>query len=198
MAAVPPKVLARHLAQARELPPRAAIFRICALIRAWRRGDRFAIESATRPADVAELLKLAEGRRRVVELGTATGWTTAALVLADRERRVLTFDPVVQDHRADYLALLPAAARRRIELVAATGADGAQNAGEQDLVFVDSTHEHDATVAEIIAWTPKLRSGGLLVLHDYENPAFPGVAAAVRDLELPGDVTGGMFVWSKP
>ena len=199
MPAVPPKILARHMAQVRVLPRRAAIHRARALLLAARRGDRFAIEAATRPADVAELLRLAGTRRRVVELGTATGWTAAALVLSDGRRTVESYDPVVQRNRERYLALLPAAARDRIELVRAPGADGAARSREPvDLVFVDSTHERAATVAEVTAWRPRLAPGGLLVLHDYENPGFPGVAEAVAELGLEGVVRGGMFVWSAP
>src|SRR5215207_6962484 len=115
--------LARLLVATRALPARAALFQVRAMVRAARLGDHWALQSSTRPADVAELLRLASGRRRVVELGTATGWTTGALLLADRERRLTSFDPVAREHRADYLALLPRAARERLELVRAPGSE---------------------------------------------------------------------------
>src|ERR687886_585802 len=98
-----PRSLARLLAGTRALPPRVAAFQARAMLRAWRLGDDWALESSTRPRDVAELLRLARGRRSVVELGTAAGWTAGALVLADRGRRVASFDPVVRDHREAYL-----------------------------------------------------------------------------------------------
>ena len=171
------------------------MFHTRALIAAWRVGDEFAWESVTRPADVATLLQLAEGRRSVVELGTATGWTSAAFVLADGERRVTSFDPVVQENRERYLALLPAAARDRLHLVQAPGAEGAAGFdGTVDFLFVDSTHEHAGTVAEVNAWRPRLAPGAVAVLHDYGNPAFPGVASAVEELGLQGEVVGGSFV----
>lgn len=187
--------VARRLAQVRALPPRVAWFHARALLLARRLGDDFAWRSATRPADVAELLRIAAGRRRVVELGTATGWGSGALVLADPERRVVSFDPVTQPNRDRYLALLPAAARARLELRDLPGDAGAATHPEPvDLLFVDSTHSRAGTVSEVLAWRPKLARDGLLVLHDFGNPAFPGVAEAVAELGLEGEARGGCFV----
>ena len=190
-----PDVLARY-AQVRVLPPRVARFQLRALHLARRLGDDFAWRSATRPPDVREILRLAAGRRTVAELGTATGWTAASLVLDDPERRVLTFDPVEQQHRAAYLALLPETASARIALHAMPGDEGAAAAAGAgvDFLFIDSTHSREGTVAEVQAWRPVLAENALIVLHDYGNPSFPGVAEAVADLGLGGDVRGGCFV----
>lgn len=179
----------------RALPPRVAWFHARALLLAWRVGDEFGWDAATRPADVATLLRLAAGHRSVAELGTATGWGAAAFVLADPERHVVSFDPVVQEHRERYLALLPAAARARLELVQSPGVDGARPV---DFLFVDSTHSHEGTVKELTAWRAQLTTGAVVVLHDYDNPAFPGVASAVVELGLKGAPTGGSYVWRVP
>jgi predicted O-methyltransferase YrrM len=177
------------------LARRIALFQWRAYRMARALGDEFALRSATRPHDVATLLRLAEGRRRVAELGTATGWTTAALALADPGRKVISFDPVVQDHRDAYLGLLPDDVRAQIELHALPGDEGAALVDEPvDLLFVDSTHDREGTVAEVTAWRPKLADDALVVLHDYGHPAYPGVAEAVSDLGLEGDVRGGCFV----
>jgi predicted O-methyltransferase YrrM len=189
----------KRLGQVRVLPPRVAWFQARALVLARRLGDEFGWRSATRPDDVAQLLKLATGRRRVAELGTATGWTAACLVLDDPRRKVISFDPVVQEHRARYLGLLPADARSRLDLRQSPGDEGAAGVDEPvDLLFIDSTHSRDGTVAEVNAWRPRLAPGAMVVLHDYENPAFPGVAEAVRDLGLEGEAQGGCFVWLAP
>ena len=189
-----PESLARY-AQVRGLPPRVARFQLRALKLARKLGDEFAWQSATRPADVKELIRLAAGRRRVAELGTATGWTAASLVLADPLRTVVTFDPVVQENREAYLALLDDADRERIQMLQLPGAAGpGYLEHEPELLFIDSTHERAGTVAEVRAWQPHLARDALIVLHDYGNPAFPGVAEAVADLGLEGDVRGGCFV----
>src|SRR3954467_7346591 len=85
---MPPRQLVRLLLATRALPRRAAVFQARAMLRAQRLGADWALQSSTRPADVAELLRLARGRRRAVELGTATGWTAGALLLAEPERRL--------------------------------------------------------------------------------------------------------------
>ena len=85
---MPPRQLARLLLATRALPARAALFQVRAMLRAQRLGDDWALQS-TRPADVAELRRLARGRRLAVELGTATGWTAGSLLLADRKRRLM-------------------------------------------------------------------------------------------------------------
>ena len=188
-----PRSLARLLAGTRALPPRVAAFQARAMLRAWRLGDDWALESSTRPRDVAELLRLARGRRSVVELGTAAGWTAGALVLADRGRRVASFDPVVRDHREAYLSLLPARARDRLELIRAPGHEA--RGQDVELLFVDSSHDRDATVAEVRAWLPRLAPGALLALHDHANPAYPGVAEAIAELGLGGRPHAGLWLW---
>lgn len=189
-----PEALARY-AQVRGLPPRVARFQLRALRLARRLSDEFAWQSATRPADVKELIRLADGRRRVAELGTATGWTAASLVLADPTRTVVTFDPVVQENRNEYLGLLEDADRERIQMLRLPGVEGpAYLEHKPELLFIDSTHEQEGTVAEVRAWLPHLARGALIVLHDYGNPAFPGVAEAVEELQLEGEVRGGCFV----
>jgi hypothetical protein len=178
-----PESLSRY-AQVRVLPPRVARFQLKALRMARRLGDDFAWQSATRPADVKQILKLAEGRRRVAEL-----------VMADPLRSVVSFDPVVQEHRDEYLGLLPAEARERLRLLPMPGVEGpAYLEVEIEFLFIDSTHERAGTVAEVKAWQPHLARDALIVLHDYGNPAFPGVAEAVEELRLEGDVRGGCFV----
>jgi predicted O-methyltransferase YrrM len=188
--------LARLLLATGALPRRTAVFQARAMLRAARLGDDWALQSSTRPADVAELLRLAKGRRRAVELGTATGWTAGALLLADPQRRLSSYDPVVREHRDAYLALLPRAARERLELVAAPGHEARDEGIE--LLFVDSSHERDATVAELRAWQPRLAPGALVVLHDYGNPAYPGVAEAVAELGLSGREHAGLWLWEAP
>ncbi len=193
---MPPRQLARLLLATRALPRRAALFQARAMLRAQRLGDDWALRSSTRPADVAELLRLARGRRRAVELGTATGWTSGALLLAEPERRLMSFDPVVREHREAYLRLLPRGARERLELVPAPGHEA--RGVHVELLFVDSSHDRDATVAEFRAWEPRLAPGALVVLHDYGNPAYPGVAEAVEELGLSGREHAGLWLWEAP
>jgi predicted O-methyltransferase YrrM len=178
------------------LPLPVALFQARAVVRAARSGDAFALQAASRPPDVRALLRLATGRRTLVELGTATGWTTASFVLADPARTVTSYDPVVQPGRARYAALVGPKARARMTFVQDTGEAGAAtwDGPPVDLLFIDSTHTREDTLGEFHAWRPNLAPGGLVVFHDYGNPEFPGVAEAVEELGLPGDVVGGSYV----
>jgi predicted O-methyltransferase YrrM len=183
------------------LPPRlprdVARFHRHARREASALGHEWGLRSATGRRDLAELLRLARGRRRVVELGTGPAWTAIALALADPRRRVVTYDPVEHEHRAHYLALAPEAAGR-IEFVAAAGAEARDPGGPVELLFVDSTHEREPTLAEFRAWRPRLAPGAVVAFHDYGHPEFPGVAEAVEELGLQGERRGGMLVWTVP
>ena len=44
----------------------------------------------------------------------------------------------------------------------------------------------------MLAWQPRMAPGGLVVLHDYGNPAYPGVAEAVAELGLEGAQQAGL------
>lgn len=52
-----------------------------------------------------------------------------------------------------------------------------------DFVFLDADHGREGCAADIAAWAPKVKPGGWLCGHDYENVDFPkfGVTAAVND-----------------
>lgn len=59
-----------------------------------------------------------------------------------------------------------------------------------DFLFIDGCHSYEAVKADIEAWTPHVREGGMILGHDYRTePAghegfvweFPGVAKAVHE-----------------
>lgn len=190
----------REVLRLRVLSPHIARFQWRARRRARELGDAFSLEASTRPADLARLLKLARGRRRVVELGTANGWTSIALALDDPERHVVTFDPFDRPERRAYLELVPEAVRRRITFVARPGEDGPAAIADRDpvgaieLLYIDSSHERSATVAEVRAWRPALDADALIVFDDYDHPDYPGVRQAVDDLGLEGEMVGTLHV----
>ena len=131
----------------------------------------------------------------MVELGAGTAWTTISLALAESERRVTGFDPIVRPERQRYLRLVGPRTRARIELVDAPGARGPSGDQAVDLLFVDSSHERDETIREFEAWRPVLAPDALVVFDDYGHPDYPGVAEAVAALELPGERQGTLFVY---
>lgn len=177
------------------LPRPVARFYLRAVLVALRTGDRRSLVGSSRPRELAALLRAAGDRRRAVEIGTGTAWTAIALALAHPGREVVSYDPNDYEERARYLALAPPTVRRRIRLIREPG-DGpdAQAAGPADLVFVDSSHELEETRRTVELWRARLAAGGVLALHDYGDPAWPGVAAAAAQLGLRGRAHGHMLL----
>ena len=53
-----------------------------------------------------------------------------------------------------------------------------------DFVFIDASHEYEDVKADIIAWLPKIKPGGVLAGHDYyigDFDYYPGVKQAVNE-----------------
>ncbi len=72
---------------------------------------------------------------------------------------------------------------KRARILRTTSLEAAKEVpdGSLDLVFIDGDHSYEAVRADIKAWLPKVRPGGLLSGHDYDYPRFPGVAEAVTE-----------------
>lgn len=186
----------RRFRAALALPREVRRFHARAHRLARRLGDDFSLTSASHPRDVARILDLARGAREVVEIGTGTAWTTLSLALADPARRVVSYDPVVQEHRAAYLGLVTDDVRARVELVEGFGEPGAAGRAQPvEFLFVDSSHDRAETVATFQAWEPHLAPGGVVVFHDYGHPEYPGVAEAIAELGLDGRDEGEIYVW---
>jgi predicted O-methyltransferase YrrM len=188
-----------HNRQLVGLPPRVARFYRRARRLAARRDDEWSLRSVTKPSSLKTLLRLARGRRRVVEIGTGTAWTAVALALADKDRRVVTFDPVVWPQRGSYLDLGGDEARERITLVEGPGEEGAADREEPvDFLFVDGSHERARTIATFQAWRPHLAPGAVVAFHDWGSAEYPEVTEAIRELGIDGEPAGELFVWRAP
>jgi len=57
-----------------------------------------------------------------------------------------------------------------------------------DFVFLDSSHEYEQTKAEIRLWQHKLKDGGILAGHDYNQGEGIGVFDAVNEI-VPREIT---------
>ena len=189
----------RRRGQLLDLPPRAALFFARARRIAAERGDPWSLGSAAGPRSLAYLLREAHGAKLIVEIGTGTGWTAIAAALVDPERTVVTYDPIVRPERDWYLELVGDSVRRRIEFVDAPGEEGPRpGAAPIDFLFVDGSHERERTIATFEAWRPALAPGASIAFHDWQNDAYPGVTAAIKDLGLSGHGRGDVFVWRSP
>jgi predicted O-methyltransferase YrrM len=140
------------------------------------------------------LLELTKGCSRVVELGTATAWTAITLALDDRRRRVVTYDVLEREEAKRYLGLVRLDVRERIKRVIAPGSTGPAVQQSVDLLYIDSSHMREQTIAEVRAWQPHLRQGALVLFDDYAHPDYPGVREAIEELGLGGEQRGEFFI----
>ncbi len=188
----------RYAARLRVLPWRVARFQWRARRLARRSGDQFSLTSATRAGDLSVLLELAGRRRAVAELGTGTAWTALAFALDDPQREVITYDPVLRSERERYLQLVDRDVRSRITFVSSAGSSGPPAGRSIELLYIDSSHGREETLAELHAWRPALAPGALVIFDDYTHPGYPGVREAVRELGLTGTRRGTLFVHKIP
>ena len=81
----------------------------------------------------------------------------------------------------------PGGALPHIEAVNAISPEAATlfTDGWFDLVYLDAGHAYHEIQADIDAWLPKVRSGGVLCGHDYCD-SFPGVRRAADELGIDG------------
>ncbi len=187
-------VEARWTVQLIALPPAVALFQLRARRLAWQTDDYMSLTSATRPRALRTLLKLASGSQQVVELGTATGWTAISLALASGGRRVVSYDVVPRPEPMRYLELVDASVRARVQLVIGPGSQGPRDTTPVGMLYIDSSHDREQTVAEVRAWRAVLCPGAPVVFDDYRHPDYPGVAEAIAELGLEGEQHGVLFV----
>ena len=77
----------------------------------------------------------------------------------------------------------------RIETVDMTTLEAATHFEDEsvDFILLDASHDYDSVSADLNAWYPKLRSGGMLFCDDYD-PRWPGVMKAVAEFGIDGDL----------
>jgi len=90
----------------------------------------------------------------------------------------------------------------RAKIIRKSSVDAAKDIpdGSLDFVFIDADHSYEGCKADILAWKPKLKPGGLLSGHDYKNSEYPcfGVDRAVDEFSkesgLPMEL-GQNYTW---
>ncbi len=133
------------------------------------------------PSDIQHHLGLlySLARGNVVELGTRSGVSTAALLAGVESHggRVISID------LADCSGLF--AGHERWAFIRGDSRDAELAATVQHLfddesiqtLLIDTEHVHSVTTAELDLWAPRMAPGGHILLHDPET--FPGVRRAI-------------------
>jgi predicted O-methyltransferase YrrM len=118
----------------------------------------------------------------MVEVGSFRGATTLALA-SETRRSIFAVDPYIgyggaEVDRAAFLRRvghLPHVKHLRL-----TSGEAARtwSHGNVGFVFIDALHDYVNTSYDIKVWGEKLMAGGLMALHDTDNPRFPGTRKA--------------------
>jgi predicted O-methyltransferase YrrM len=165
--------------------------------------DELSFPGSTDPSALVLLAAIvaAARPRRVLELGTLLGFSTVMiadlLAGAGHGGRVTTVDPAPDSHPAARRWVRKARLEAHTEFVqgASTDPDVVQRLaadGPFDLVYLDSSHTYEGTLAELailLEGPTLLAEHGLLVLHDASEHA------AVFDSTNRGGVRGALDEW---
>jgi hypothetical protein len=67
------------------------------------------------------------------------------------------------------------------------------------LCFIDGSHEYEDVKADLIAWLPKVKKGGVLAGHDYDNTNHKGVRMAADEVLGKENIIekGGCYYYKK-
>lgn len=162
---------------------------------------------------LSELIK-AHGLVHCAEIGVQAGENIDLILRQCPETNWIAVDPwcPTEDYKrwpdaahqrnerkfADVMARHPG----KIRKVKAFSVDAAPKVldGSLDLVFIDGDHSYKGVRADIDAWLPKVRKGGFIAGHDYDNTAkygdmFKGVDRAVHENFGDNFTTHQDFVW---
>ena len=119
------------------------------------------------------------GYRNIAEIGVCRG-DTAIPVLESCE-----LDLYCAVDKAFHPSFLERVVHQQYPALRMYAMTSVQAAAEVDrqfgLVFIDATHSEESVREDIKLWTPKVRSGGIVCGHDYNNKRFPGVKVAVDE-----------------
>ena len=117
------------------------------------------------------------GRTRVAEIGVASGNLSEVLLALPFVDLTMVDQWRTRPGRDVHAAMAGAvrrtefaADRRTVVVAKSTAAAGLFPAGLFDLVFIDADHRYEAVRADIAAWRPRVRRGGILCGHDYFSP----------------------------
>jgi predicted O-methyltransferase YrrM len=122
-------------------------------------------------------LVMGSGIQRIVQLGTAAGYSALLLGFSLRQMNAqrglftLEIDETLAKFATNWIDRAGLTAVVHVEWRSSLDNDSVALArdylgGDPELIFVDSSHEYRQTIAELAAWYPALAPGGFMVLHD--------------------------------
>jgi len=141
------------------------------------------LDRLSKPSDIQEYLPFFyETARsypgvRVLELGARTGNSTLAFLAGAQEAQGSVVSVDIDDVPRAVNGMAP---WRKIPWWAFIRGDDmdpavqAQLPGEVDVLFLDTSHEYEHTLAELHAYMPRVAPGGVALFHDTRLRGWPG------------------------
>lgn len=121
--------------------------------------------------------------KRILEIGTALGFSAAVMAEAAPDAEIITLNP---NHDEAQKARQHLASYKKVRVIESISWEYLAHSGSTfDLIFVDGDH---ARVRLDLAWFDRLNEGGTIVFHDY-SPAgtyreCPPVFEAVNEMKI--------------
>jgi hypothetical protein len=182
----------------------------------FRLNDGVSIEAALKTEgwmDAPDLTFLAEQAKKhtgIAEIGSWMGRSTRAL--ADNTIGIvhcvdtwkgsgLEHDPWLKGKSPEWLFEQFSNNTRgcnNLRIFRMTSLEGAQRLKDMnqtlDMIFIDASHDYENVKADILAWKPLLKPGGMFCGHDYQD-CWPEVIKAVHELLTGVKVVPGGSIW---
>ena len=158
-------------------------------------------ESQTTEAERACLVRHAQGRRRLVEVGVWEGATTRRLRAAMADDGILYAVDTYRKGRLGF-STQQVIAQREVERVPRGSVEWVRFSGDEaarwyaqsgrpavEFVFIDADHSYEALRADWEGWSPLVVQGGVVALHDsrsyqQRDLSDAGSAQYTRDVNL--------------
>lgn len=117
-----------------------------------------------------------------VEVGVRFGRSALVWLDACPALHLTCVDPWLGGHEKNYSLAVENLKGRNAEVVRATSMEAVSRFkdGTLDFVHIDGNHEYDYAAPDIIFWSQKLKSGGVMAVHDYLEFHRSGVVEAVK------------------
>lgn len=132
-------------------------------------------------AELPHLLNARGLLGRGAEIGVMKGNYSAHLLREWKGRELISVDPWLEVPENEQRARTTLGAfgdRSRIMQMTSVEAAAKVPDGDLDFAYIDALHDYESVKADLEAWFPKVRAGGILAGHDYP---MPGVRAGVDE-----------------